>query len=123
MQDLRPPPGHAHLSNSQQSERYYDVYSAYGNSPKPSHKSPAQSHLAYKEKPRQGKVIKSYIPMADDELRLDIGDLIQTDKIFDDGWGIGVNLTSGEFGAFPMACLGHNSSDKKKRASSLFYDR
>ncbi|KAJ3022717.1 UNVERIFIED_CONTAM: hypothetical protein HDU68_008960 [Siphonaria sp. JEL0065] len=39
-----------------------------------------------------------------DELTLILGDSIKLVRRFDDGWGLGVSLTTGKKGAFPLAC-------------------
>ncbi|KAJ3306800.1 STIP1 y and U box-containing protein 1 [Kappamyces sp. JEL0829] len=40
-----------------------------------------------------------------DELSLNVGDEVQVINQFDDGWALGMNLTTGKEGTFPMACL------------------
>jgi hypothetical protein len=40
-----------------------------------------------------------------DEVRMDVGHLVEVHEIFDDGWALGTNLTTGQQGAFPMGCM------------------
>lgn len=53
----------------------------------------------------QMKCIEAYNPVLDDEIRLAPGDIITIDEEFDDGWAVGRNESTGEIGAFPVACL------------------
>lgn len=50
-------------------------------------------------------VIHEYVQALPDELELRRGDMIDVTSIFDDGWSKGRNLTTGQEGTFPMACL------------------
>lgn len=40
-----------------------------------------------------------------DELNLNPGDIINVQRVFDDGWAVGVNMNSGSEGAFPVVCV------------------
>ncbi|KAF9382694.1 hypothetical protein CPB97_007007 [Podila verticillata] len=40
-----------------------------------------------------------------DELDLNPGDIVNVQKVFDDGWAVGVNMNSGSEGAFPVVCV------------------
>ncbi|KAJ3121067.1 hypothetical protein HK098_004036 [Nowakowskiella sp. JEL0407] len=59
---------------------------------------------------KQLAVIKEYRPMLEDEVELVPGDIVEVEDEFEDGWGVGTNLATNEFGAFPLSCL---ESDKK----------
>ncbi|KAJ3021382.1 UNVERIFIED_CONTAM: hypothetical protein HDU68_009642 [Siphonaria sp. JEL0065] len=48
--------------------------------------------------------VHSYRAGQHDELTLILGDSIKLVRRFDDGWGLGVSLTTGKKGAFPLAC-------------------
>lgn len=40
-----------------------------------------------------------------DELDLSPGDIVNVQRVFDDGWAVGVNMSSGNEGAFPVVCV------------------
>ncbi|KAG0031082.1 hypothetical protein BGZ81_001813 [Podila clonocystis] len=40
-----------------------------------------------------------------DELDLNPGDIVNVQRVFDDGWAVGVNMSSGNEGAFPVVCV------------------
>jgi hypothetical protein len=59
---------------------------------------------------------------------------MEVQEVFDDGWALGTNLTTGKQGAFPMGCVvkmedysddkvtnDRNSVLKNKRVSSLIH--
>lgn len=50
-------------------------------------------------------VVHAYPPQMDDELALSVGDVIMLALPFDDGWALGVNLSTGLKGAFPLVCV------------------
>ncbi|KAI9002002.1 hypothetical protein BC832DRAFT_561947 [Gaertneriomyces semiglobifer] len=50
-------------------------------------------------------VIEPYEALEIDEIRLNMGDRMHVERVFDDGWGWGRNLETGERGAFPVVCL------------------
>ncbi|KAG2181443.1 hypothetical protein INT44_008256 [Umbelopsis vinacea] len=50
-------------------------------------------------------VIHQYYPSQPDELSLRKNDIIVSTVAFDDGWGVGVNITTGQKGAFPLICV------------------
>ncbi|KAI8099167.1 uncharacterized protein BX664DRAFT_289128 [Halteromyces radiatus] len=50
-------------------------------------------------------VIHAYPPQMDDELALNIGDIIMLALPFDDGWALGINMSTGLKGAFPLVCV------------------
>jgi hypothetical protein len=70
------------------------------------------------------------------EIDVGVGDEVQVTQKFDDGWALGVNVTTGKQGTFPMACLAPFGSEYRdsqyrdsqytvstsKRASSLYAD-
>lgn len=58
------------------------------------------------------KVWQNFEPTSSDEIRLCQGDQVQVHKVFSDMWAWGVNLTTGEEGAFPYTCVqDENSKD------------
>lgn len=72
----------------------------------------------------------SYIPVHDDEITLNVGDLVQILYVYDDGWVLGKNKTSGEIGLLPgnfLMAASDNSANSRnnskrsaeKRQSSL----
>ncbi|KAH8551001.1 hypothetical protein BGW37DRAFT_403605, partial [Umbelopsis sp. PMI_123] len=50
-------------------------------------------------------VIHQYYPSQPDELKLAKEDIIVSTVVFDDGWAVGVNITTGQKGAFPLICV------------------
>ncbi|KAI8622358.1 hypothetical protein BC830DRAFT_1089611 [Chytriomyces sp. MP71] len=67
-------------------------------------------------------------PERPDEILLRVGDEVIVNQEFDDGWALGVNMTTGKEGNFPLDCLssyadpGATSGSKmtKVRVSSIF---
>ncbi|KAI8891428.1 hypothetical protein K501DRAFT_281439 [Backusella circina FSU 941] len=47
----------------------------------------------------------AYQSQMPDEIQLDHGDIICVAVTFDDGWGVGFNITTGQKGAIPMVCI------------------
>ncbi|KAJ3068762.1 hypothetical protein HK102_007095, partial [Quaeritorhiza haematococci] len=50
-------------------------------------------------------VIEAYLPMQNDEIALNVGDVVATSVIFSDGWAQGMNITTSQMGTFPVVCL------------------
>ncbi|KAI9092678.1 hypothetical protein DFS34DRAFT_632760 [Phlyctochytrium arcticum] len=50
-------------------------------------------------------VNESYSEADSDEVGLHVGDLVRVFQVFDDGWGYGVNTSTGQTGVFPVVCL------------------
>ncbi|KAI8929210.1 hypothetical protein BC831DRAFT_444365 [Entophlyctis helioformis] len=50
------------------------------------------------------RVTATYAPNMDDELRLMIGDTVEVYETYDDGWGRGRVVRTGQEGVFPVAC-------------------
>ncbi|KAJ1546817.1 hypothetical protein HK405_006835 [Cladochytrium tenue] len=50
-------------------------------------------------------VTYAYEPVQVDEIALDLGDVVRVHTAYDDGWAAGMNVTTGLFGTFPLACL------------------
>ncbi|KAJ3279347.1 hypothetical protein HK104_001541 [Borealophlyctis nickersoniae] len=51
----------------------------------------------------------AYEPAAQDELKLQVGDSVKLDLLFNDGWAKGINETTGQTGLLPVACLKQES--------------
>ncbi|TPX55238.1 hypothetical protein PhCBS80983_g05488 [Powellomyces hirtus] len=51
------------------------------------------------------QVVYDYAPQLIDELELAKGDLVEVWASYDDGWGKGTNVRTGNKGTFPMACV------------------
>ncbi|KAJ3112802.1 hypothetical protein HDU96_004140 [Phlyctochytrium bullatum] len=51
------------------------------------------------------EAVFNYVPNLSDEIYLYVGDPVLVSCQFDDGWGYGVNLTTQQEGAFPLACV------------------
>ncbi|KAJ3028075.1 UNVERIFIED_CONTAM: Sorbin and SH3 domain-containing protein 2 [Siphonaria sp. JEL0065] len=71
-------------------------------------------------------VVESFTPERSDEISLRIGDRVNIQKAFDDGWCYGMNLVTGKTGYFPSDYLnshnaqGGKSNGKKQRVSSIY---
>ncbi|KAJ3395050.1 hypothetical protein HDU84_004509 [Entophlyctis sp. JEL0112] len=67
-------------------------------------------------------VVYDFDPERSDELTLRVGDKVIVSQKFDDGWGFGVSLATGESGTFPLDCLGSfaNNTLKLARSSSIY---
>ncbi|KAJ3204307.1 Sorbin and SH3 domain-containing protein 2 [Entophlyctis luteolus] len=67
-------------------------------------------------------VVYDFDPERSDELTLRVGDKVIVSQKFDDGWGFGVSLATGESGTFPLDCLGSfaNNTMKLARSSSIY---
>ncbi|KAJ3324606.1 hypothetical protein HDV06_006499 [Boothiomyces sp. JEL0866] len=52
-----------------------------------------------------GYAIQEYHAVLSDELDIAVGDQIQTVAHYYDGWSYGFNISTGERGAFPLACI------------------
>lgn len=50
-------------------------------------------------------VTQPFMPTCSDEIKLEVGDIILVDRVFDDQWAVGMNETSGLEGVFHMACV------------------
>ncbi|KAJ1568821.1 Sorbin and SH3 domain-containing protein 2 [Nowakowskiella sp. JEL0078] len=57
-------------------------------------------------------VIRAYRPTLEDEVDLEPGDVIEVEEQFEDGWGVGTNTATKEFGAFPLSCLAKEQPKK-----------
>ncbi|KAI9101892.1 hypothetical protein DFS34DRAFT_435220 [Phlyctochytrium arcticum] len=55
------------------------------------------------------KCVTQYEPCETDEVGLEPGDIIKVMKVFEDGWGWGINTRSNKRGVFPVVCLGNDN--------------
>ena len=51
------------------------------------------------------QVVQDYIPNLSDELDLRIGDVVMLSAMYNDGWGYGKNVTTGQEGSLPLGLL------------------
>ncbi|KXS10953.1 hypothetical protein M427DRAFT_158650 [Gonapodya prolifera JEL478] len=51
------------------------------------------------------QVVSGYVPKEQDEIQLDLGQTVFVNWEYEDGWGAGLNTTTGESGLFPMSCV------------------
>lgn len=51
------------------------------------------------------KVVRIFNPSEDDEIKLNLGDLIEITTIFEDGWCEGINISTNQRGVFPRSCV------------------
>ncbi|KAJ3286577.1 hypothetical protein HDU76_007957 [Blyttiomyces sp. JEL0837] len=66
------------------------------------------------------RVVNSYEPVMDDEVRLIIGDEVVLETIYNDGWARGTNNSTMVFGYLPMACLSpvHNATSSNPTSAA-----
>ncbi|KAJ3119822.1 Sorbin and SH3 domain-containing protein 2, partial [Physocladia obscura] len=97
-----------------------NIYSVYAES----------NNGTAKKDPNSDRVVFNYVPERPDEISLTIGDEVILSQKFDDGWGIGRNISTGREGNFPLDCLAsfsdpnaatnNGSKQTKQRVSSIF---
>ncbi|KAI8618261.1 hypothetical protein BC830DRAFT_964559 [Chytriomyces sp. MP71] len=90
--------------------------------------APGQESM-YVDNGKVHKVVYDFNPEQKDEAELRVGDSIQLKQEYDDGWGHGLNLTTGQTGLFPLDCLegfenqefdDQGQKKNKLRASSIY---
>lgn len=59
------------------------------------------------EASRRYVVIRNYSPHMDDEITLHIGDKIDIEETYDDGYALGTNLDNKQWGIVPLIALEH----------------
>ncbi|KAJ3081033.1 Sorbin and SH3 domain-containing protein 2, partial [Physocladia obscura] len=82
----------------------YDVEPEFG----PPSPAPSQPKAVPSPAPSQAKgstVVYAFEPTHNDEIYLRIGDQVVVKQKYDDGWALGVNLSSRLEGLFPLDCL------------------
>ncbi|KAG0170506.1 hypothetical protein DFQ28_001968 [Apophysomyces sp. BC1034] len=57
------------------------------------------------QQPEFFEVVHPYPPQMGDELGLRVGDIVCLAMLFDDGWALGFNVTTGLKGVFPAVCV------------------
>ncbi|KAJ3096188.1 hypothetical protein HK100_005629, partial [Physocladia obscura] len=97
-----------------------NIYSVYADS----------NNGVTKKDPNSDRVVFNYVPERPDEISLTVGDEVIVSQKFDDGWGIGRNISTGREGNFPLDCLAsfsdpnattnNGSKQTKQRVSSIF---
>ncbi|KAJ3089392.1 Vinexin [Quaeritorhiza haematococci] len=50
-------------------------------------------------------VTARFVPVLEDEIEVNVGDLVTIRMLYDDGWCVGTNLRSGKSGVFPLISL------------------
>jgi len=74
------------------------------------------------EKIREGKrydISTEYEQVLDDEVTVKKGHTFEVEKIFEDGWCVGTNLSTNKWGAIPMNCLS-SKQERRRRIQSLY---
>ncbi|KAI9016563.1 hypothetical protein CLU79DRAFT_837616 [Phycomyces nitens] len=61
------------------------------------------------------EVVHPYPPQMGDELGLHVADIVCLAMRFDDGWALGVNVTTGLKGVFPVVCIAPASEELLER--------
>jgi len=59
------------------------------------------------------EVVIEHTPQLPDEVKLNIGDLVEVKQVFEDGWAYGINTASKVDGTFPVNCLGEEREPNK----------
>jgi len=59
------------------------------------------------------EVVIEHIPQLPDEVKLNIGDLVEVKQVFEDGWAYGINTATKIDGTFPVNCLGEEREPNK----------
>ncbi|ORZ35901.1 hypothetical protein BCR44DRAFT_85994 [Catenaria anguillulae PL171] len=54
------------------------------------------------DRPVQHRAVRNYAPQMEDELELLVGDVVAVSQQYDDGWGFGLNLATGQVGVLPL---------------------
>jgi len=79
--------------------RTLDKKGSYKRANKPKENKPIVNEV------QSYKVVRTFAPTEDDEIRLDIGDDVEITAIFEDGWCEGINKNNNESGVFPRTCV------------------
>ncbi|TPX48984.1 hypothetical protein CcCBS67573_g10181, partial [Chytriomyces confervae] len=72
--------------------------------------------------------VYDFTPSANDEVELRVGDMVELETSYDDGWAFGKNVTTGQSGLFPLDCLPgaevkvdeKGQKKNKQRTSSIY---
>ncbi|KAJ3086396.1 hypothetical protein HK102_013198 [Quaeritorhiza haematococci] len=59
------------------------------------------------------KVVSAYKAILTDEIPLYVGDIVQIQEAFEDGWAIGSNIGTGEFGVLPLGCCAEMEEEER----------
>jgi hypothetical protein len=59
------------------------------------------------------EVVVEHTPQLPDEVKLNIGDLVEVKQVFEDGWAYGINTATKVDGTFPVNCLGEEREPNK----------
>jgi hypothetical protein len=59
------------------------------------------------------EVVVEHTPQLPDEVKLNIGDLVEVKQVFEDGWAYGINTATKVDGTFPVICLGEEREPNK----------
>jgi len=65
------------------------------------------------------EIIINYDQILNDEVSVKIGDVFEVERIFEDGWCVGTNLSTNKWGAIPLNCL-NNKQERRRRIQSLY---
>ncbi|ORX50036.1 hypothetical protein BCR36DRAFT_583638 [Piromyces finnis] len=59
------------------------------------------------------EVVVEHTPQLPDEVKLNLGDLVEVKQVFEDGWAYGINTATKVDGTFPVNCLGEEREPNK----------
>jgi hypothetical protein len=68
---------------------------------------------------QQFRVLHAHQPSMDDELTLVPGTIVKMVQSFDDGWALGIALSTGARGAFPLVCVEPLQDNRSSYAESV----
>ncbi|KAI9008045.1 hypothetical protein BC832DRAFT_404259 [Gaertneriomyces semiglobifer] len=60
-----------------------------------------------------------YTPVQADEIKLNVGDMVEIEESFSDGWARGMNCNTRQTGVFPLACLTGPSQNRESTRSAV----
>jgi len=87
---------------------------------KPSNASSVKSNDSLKEEwcgpvfeKKVFEVVIEHTPQLPDEVKLNLGDLVEVKQVFEDGWAYGINTATKVDGTFPVNCLGEEREPNK----------
>ncbi|KAJ3341216.1 hypothetical protein HDU93_005407 [Gonapodya sp. JEL0774] len=81
--------------------------------------SPVDMSSKHRDEKKLMTVTTPFMPTEPDEILLEFGNTVSVNWNFDDGWAAGLNITTGQSGLFPLACLSSGSTSHQTVSSSF----
>ncbi|KAJ3290503.1 hypothetical protein HK104_006724 [Borealophlyctis nickersoniae] len=95
-----PPPAQKHSRSNSVASKFSVRSDSYGMHAALDQEDMPQMPVFYKAIATEG-----YEGEEDDEVAIGVGDVVCVYRVFEDGWGWGVNSSTGKKGVFPVVCL------------------